>query len=49
VNSGLVQEPGNANSDPYGKAWMIKVELSTPAETAELLSADAYKKLVESL
>lgn len=49
VNTALVNEPGNANTDPYGKAWMIKLELSSPSDTGELLSADAYKKLVESL
>ncbi len=49
VNSGLVDEPGNVNTDPYQKAWMIKLELSNASETAELLSVDDYKKLVESL
>jgi len=49
VNNGLVDEPGKTNSDPYGSAWMIKVELQNIADTAELLSADDYKKLVESL
>jgi glycine cleavage system H protein len=49
VNSGLVDEPGKTNSDPYGSAWMIKVELQNTADTAELLSANDYKKLVESL
>lgn len=49
VNKGLTDEPATANSDPYGGAWMIKLELSEATETAELLSADDYKKLVESL
>ncbi len=49
VNSALVNEPGICNSDPYGKAWMLKIELNNPSETQELLSTDAYKKLVESL
>jgi glycine cleavage system H protein len=49
VNSALVNEPGNANTDPYGKAWMIKLELSSAGDAAELLSADDYKKLVDSL
>jgi len=49
VNSALVNEPGNANTDPYGKAWMIKLELTSAGDAAELLSADDYKKLVDSL
>ncbi|MDM8003126.1 MAG: glycine cleavage system protein GcvH [Bacteroidota bacterium] len=34
------------NSDPYGKGWMIKVELSDPSEAEGLLDAEAYKKLI---
>ncbi|MGE3261619.1 MAG: glycine cleavage system protein GcvH [Bacteriovoracia bacterium] len=49
VNSSLVDEPGLANSDPYQKAWMIKLELTNSSETSDLLSATDYKKLVESL
>ena len=30
------------NSDPYGKGWMVKVEMSNPAEVDGLLDADAY-------
>ena len=49
VNSSLVDEPGAANSDPYGKAWMVKLEIQDSSETSELLSCDDYKKLVDSL
>ena len=34
------------NSDPYGKGWMIKVELSDASEADGLLDAEAYKKLI---
>ncbi len=34
------------NSDPYGQGWMIRVELSDPAELDGLLDAEAYKKLI---
>jgi glycine cleavage system H protein len=49
VNSALVDEPGKTNSDPYGAAWMIKLELKNSGEVSELLSAHDYKQLVESL
>jgi glycine cleavage system H protein len=49
TNAGLVDEPALTNSDPYQKAWMIKLELSNSSETNDLLSPDDYKKLVESL
>ncbi len=34
------------NSDPYGKGWMIKIEISDPSELDGLLSAEDYRKLV---
>ncbi len=49
INSQLTNEPGNTNQDPYGNAWMVKIELSNAAETKDLLSPDDYKKLVDSL
>lgn len=49
VNSALGEEPGNVNADPYGDAWMVKIELSDAAELEELMDAAAYKDLVDSL
>lgn len=49
VNSALVDEPGTTNSDPYSKAWMIKIEISDANDLNSLLTVDDYKKLVESL
>ena len=34
------------NSDPYGKGWMIRVDLDDPSEADSLLDAEAYKKLI---
>jgi glycine cleavage system H protein len=45
-NSGLEAAPETVNSDPYGKGWMVKVELSNAAEVDGLLSADQYKELI---
>lgn len=46
VNAGLENAPESVNNDPYGKGWMIKMEVSDPAEVAGLLDAAAYKALV---
>ena len=46
VNHSLENEPGLVNHDPYGKGWMIVVELSNPAELDSLLSAEEYQALV---
>lgn len=46
VNETLPDSPEKVNSDPYGDAWMVKVELSDPAEAAKLLDAAGYEKLL---
>ena len=43
MNSPLVEAPENVNEEPYDEGWMIQIELSRPAETKELMSADAYQ------
>ncbi|MBI5047878.1 MAG: glycine cleavage system protein GcvH [Deltaproteobacteria bacterium] len=47
INDALVDSPEVINDDPYGDAWMLKVEMNTPVELKELLTADEYKKYVE--
>ncbi|MBQ2134021.1 MAG: glycine cleavage system protein GcvH [Bacteroidales bacterium] len=42
VNADLEGAPESVNSDPYGAGWMIKVEMSNPAEVEDLLDAEAY-------
>jgi glycine cleavage system H protein len=48
TNAALVQSPEAINTDPYGKAWMIKVRLANPAAVGSLMDAAAYRKFVES-
>ncbi len=47
VNQSLEGNPENVNSDPYGKGWMIKMEVDNAADVAALLDAAAYKALVD--
>ncbi|MEN8242089.1 MAG: glycine cleavage system protein GcvH [Chloroflexota bacterium] len=47
LNEELLDTPENVNSDPYGAAWMIKMELSDPAELDALMDAEAYQKNIE--
>ncbi len=44
VNEALSGAPETINSAPYGEAWMVKIELSSPTETNDLLDAAAYEK-----
>jgi glycine cleavage system H protein len=45
INDGLADTPELVNQDAFGGAWMVKVEISDPAEVAGLLDAAAYGKL----
>ncbi len=47
VNEGLGSSPEVINTDPYGTAWMVKLEVSNPAELDALLDASAYDKYVQ--
>jgi glycine cleavage system H protein len=44
VNEDLSNTPELVNSDPFGAAWMLKIELSNPAEVDSLMDATAYEK-----
>ncbi len=45
INDVLNQTPESINKEAHS-AWMIKIELSNPAEVNGLLSADDYEKYV---
>ena len=45
-NEALADAPETVNNDPYGEGWIIKVQVSNPAELEGLLDAEAYKELI---
>ncbi|MEG6522258.1 glycine cleavage system protein GcvH [Desulfotomaculum sp. 1211_IL3151] len=47
VNEGLADAPELVNQEPYGKGWMIIVELDNPAELDDLMNAEQYQSMVE--
>ncbi len=44
INDSLGETPEAVNSDPYGKAWMVKFKIANPAELDSLMDAAAYEK-----
>jgi glycine cleavage system H protein len=46
INEALKDSPEIVNSDPYGKGWMIKVEIADASELTDLIDAAAYKALI---
>lgn len=47
VNEVLQDDPERINSDPYGEAWMVKFEVTDPAQLEGLMDAAAYEKYCE--
>jgi glycine cleavage system H protein len=47
INEALPDIPERVNSDPFGEAWMVKVEITDPAEVGDLLDPTGYAKLIE--
>jgi glycine cleavage system H protein len=46
ANKDIDSAPESVNQDPYGKGWLIKINITNTAELNDLLSADDYKKLI---
>lgn len=47
VNEVLESEPELLNKDPYGKGWIIKLEIAADADRSLLLSDQDYKRIIE--
>jgi len=46
VNPLLEESPEVVNKDPYGKGWMVKIQIADPVEVNDLLSAEKYAVLI---
>ncbi len=47
VNEALSAKPEVINTDPYGAAWIVKIELANPAEMDVLLDSSSYEKIID--
>jgi glycine cleavage system H protein len=46
VNAELKDHPEVVNSDPYGKGWMVGIDLANPAEIDTLMTAAHYESFL---
>jgi glycine cleavage system H protein len=46
INKELQTRPELVNTDPYASGWIVKIEMSDPAELDSLLDSKAYKSLI---
>ncbi|MBI2413745.1 MAG: glycine cleavage system protein GcvH [Deltaproteobacteria bacterium] len=47
VNDAIIDSPEAINEDPYGDAWMIRVEIGNTNDLSDLMSSDEYQKFIE--
>lgn len=47
-NEALNDEPELINKDPYGKGWIIKVNIADVSKLSALLTPEQYKVLIEA-
>lgn len=45
-NADLEATPEMVNDDPYGKGWMIKIEMEEGTDMSELLTAAGYEEVL---
>jgi glycine cleavage system H protein len=48
VNADLKDHPEVVNSDPYGKGWMVVIDLSNVAEVDTLMTSAQYEAFLAS-
>lgn len=46
ANGELDAAPELVNQDPYGRGWMVKIDLADAGELAGLMDADAYREFL---
>lgn len=47
VNTELEDTPETINEDPYGKGWVVVIEMDNAKELSSLMDAEEYGKFVE--
>lgn len=48
INSDLKDHPEVVNSDPYGKGWIVMIELADAKEVEQLMTASQYESFLAS-
>lgn len=47
VNLAMPENPGTLNDDPMNDGWLIRIEMDTEKELANLMRAPDYKKIIQ--
>lgn len=47
ANENVVEDPSLINIDPYGKGWLVEIEVNEPDDLEQLMSHDEYELFIE--
>jgi glycine cleavage system H protein len=47
VNENVMEDPSLINVDPYGKGWLIELEVNEAEEIERLMNSEEYEAFVE--
>ena len=48
INSDIESTPEIVNEDPYGKGWIIKIEIHEDQDNSNLLSDEEYRNMIDN-
>ena len=48
INSDIESTPEIVNEDPYGKVWIIKIEIHEDQDISNLLSDEEYRNMIDN-
>ena len=48
INSDIESTPEIVNEDPYGKGWIIKIEIHEEQDISNLLSDEEYRNMIDN-
>ena len=48
INSDIESTPEIVNEDPYGKGWIIKIEIPEDQDISNLLSDEEYRNMIDN-
>lgn len=49
VNQKVIESPEIIHEDPYGKGWIVVIEMSDPTELDNLMTAEEYEEFIREL
>lgn len=47
VNEAVQEAPEIVNDDPHGKAWLVKIRMSSPGDAEGLMNAEKYEAFLD--